>query len=111
MMANQIWVLTKITNNKTCYVANAFLQKASDKAFNFIFCRLQDQAQRQLKKGGKFEDLSAGDCRPSVLIERYDNCTRKRGWMLWMSSMSWNLLTSWMITETLKTKSSSQLSW
>lgn len=73
MMANQIWVLTKITNNKTCYVANAFLQKASDKAFNFIFCRLQDQAQRQLKKGGKFEDLSAGDCRPSVLIERYDN--------------------------------------
>ncbi|XP_029212917.2 uncharacterized protein LOC114976615 [Acropora millepora] len=35
--------------------------------------RLQDQAQRQLKKGGKFEDLSAGECRPSALIERYDN--------------------------------------
>ena len=38
-------------------------------------------------------------------------CTRRRGWMLWMNLMSWNLLTSWMITETLKTKSSSQLSW
>ncbi|KAL9984073.1 hypothetical protein ACROYT_G006329 [Oculina patagonica] len=35
--------------------------------------RLQDQAQRQLKKGGKFEDLSAGECRPSALVERYDN--------------------------------------
>lgn len=35
--------------------------------------RLQDQAQRQLKKGGKFEDLSTGECRPSVLVERYDN--------------------------------------
>lgn len=34
---------------------------------------MQDQAQRQLKKGGKFEDLSAGECRPSALIERYDN--------------------------------------
>ena len=73
MMANQIWVLTKITNNKTCYVARTSLQKASDKAFNLIFCRLQDQAQRQLKKGAKFEDLSAGDCRPSVLVDRYDN--------------------------------------
>ena len=29
--------------------------------------------QRQLKKGGKFEDLSAGECRPSALVERYDN--------------------------------------
>lgn len=35
--------------------------------------RLQDQAKRQLKKGGKFEDLSAGVCRPSLLVERYDN--------------------------------------
>lgn len=34
---------------------------------------MQDPAQRQLKKGGKFEDLSAGECRPSALIERYDN--------------------------------------
>ena len=32
-----------------------------------------DEAQRQLKKGGKFEDLSAGECRPSALAERYDN--------------------------------------
>ncbi|CAH3143204.1 unnamed protein product [Porites lobata] len=35
--------------------------------------RLQVQAQRQLKKGGKFEDLSAGECRPSALVERYEN--------------------------------------
>ncbi|XP_068745365.1 meiosis-specific nuclear structural protein 1-like [Montipora capricornis] len=35
--------------------------------------RLQEQAQRHLKKGGKFEDLSAGECRPSALIKRYDN--------------------------------------
>ena len=43
--------------------------------FNFPYTsfRLQDQAQRQLKKGGKFEDLSAGECRPSALVERYDN--------------------------------------
>lgn len=40
---------------------------------NYLHRRLQDQAQRQLKKGGKFEDLSAGECRPSALIERYDN--------------------------------------
>ena len=26
-----------------------------------------------MKKGGKFEDLSAGECRPSALVERYDN--------------------------------------
>ena len=39
----------------------------------YTSCRLQDQAQRQLKKGGKFEDLSAGECRPSALVERYDN--------------------------------------
>lgn len=66
-------MLTKITNDKTCYVPNTFLPMASDEAFNFISCRLQDQAQRQLKKGGKFEDLSAGDYRPSALVERYDN--------------------------------------
>lgn len=40
---------------------------------NYLHRRLQDQAQRQLRKGGKFEDLSAGECRPSALIERYDN--------------------------------------
>ena len=34
---------------------------------------LQDQVQRQLKKGGKFEDLSARECRPSALVKRYDN--------------------------------------
>ena len=34
---------------------------------------LQDQVQRQLKKGRKFEDLSARECRPSALVERYDN--------------------------------------
>lgn len=39
----------------------------------YTSCRLQDQAQRQLKKGGKFEDVSAGECRPSALVERYDN--------------------------------------
>lgn len=66
-------MLTKITNDKTCYVPDTFLPMASDEAFNFISCRLQDQAQRQLKKGGKFEDLSASDCRPSALVERYDN--------------------------------------
>ena len=38
-----------------------------------ILLRLQVQAQRQLKKGGKFEDLSAGECRPSTLVERYEN--------------------------------------
>ena len=38
-----------------------------------ILLRLQVQAQRQLKKGGKFEDLSAGECRPSALVERYEN--------------------------------------
>jgi len=27
------------------------------------------QAQRQLKKRGKFEGLSAGECRPSALVE------------------------------------------
>ena len=26
-----------------------------------------------MKKGGKFEDLSAGECRPCALAERYDN--------------------------------------
>ena len=26
-----------------------------------------------MKKGGKFEDLPAGECRPSALVERYDN--------------------------------------
>ena len=26
-----------------------------------------------MKKGGKFEDLSAGECRPSALVEHYDN--------------------------------------
>lgn len=40
---------------------------------SYTCCRLQEQAQRQLKKGGKFEDLSAGECRPSALVERYDN--------------------------------------
>ena len=40
---------------------------------SLIYCRLQEQAQRQLKKGGKFEDLSTGECRPSALIKRYDN--------------------------------------
>ena len=38
-----------------------------------FYLRLQGQAQRQFKKGGKFEDLSAGECRPSALVERYDN--------------------------------------
>ncbi|EDO36896.1 predicted protein [Nematostella vectensis] len=35
--------------------------------------RLADQAQRQLRKGGKFEDLSEADCRPTKLVEAYDN--------------------------------------
>ena len=26
-----------------------------------------------MKKGGKFEEPSAGECRPSALVERYDN--------------------------------------
>ena len=38
-----------------------------------FYLRLQGQAQRQFKKGGKFEDLSVGECRPSALVERYDN--------------------------------------
>ncbi|XP_032233020.2 uncharacterized protein LOC5508369 [Nematostella vectensis] len=35
--------------------------------------RLADQAQRQLRKGGKFEDLSEADYRPTKLVEAYDN--------------------------------------
>ncbi|XP_031562270.1 uncharacterized protein LOC116298064 [Actinia tenebrosa] len=35
--------------------------------------RLADQAQRQLRKGGKFDDLSEADCRPSTLTDSYDN--------------------------------------
>ena len=62
-----------MTNHKKCYVPDTFLPVDRQEKFNVISCRLQDQAQRQLKKGGKFEDLSAGDCRPSALVERYDN--------------------------------------
>lgn len=62
-----------MTNHKKCYVPDTFFPVARQEKFNFISCRLQDQAQRQLKKGGKFEDLSAGDSRPSSLVERYDN--------------------------------------
>ena len=41
--------------------------------------RLADQAERQLKKGGKFEDLSAGACRPTALIGQYaELCTQVR---------------------------------
>ena len=64
---------------ETCYVSNMFPTFSSRKTnfsksnFTFTSCRLQDQAQRQLKKGGKFEDVSAGECRPSALVERYDN--------------------------------------
>ena len=32
-----------------------------------------------MKKGGKFEDLSAGECRPSALVERYDNLYTQTG--------------------------------
>lgn len=75
MIANQIKeeCFFEMTNHKICYVPDTFLPVARQEKFNFISCRLQDQAQRQLKKGGKFEDLSAGDCRPSALVERYDN--------------------------------------
>ena len=51
---------------------------ACDKAFNFTSCRWQDQGQRQLKKGGKLEDLSSGVCRPPVLVKRYDNLYTQR---------------------------------
>ena len=41
--------------------------------------RLADQAQRQLKKGGKFEDLCEGESRPTALVEQYDDlCTQVR---------------------------------
>lgn len=53
----------KPENNSLTYIVN----------LSYTCCRLQEQAQRQLKKGGKFEDLSAGECRPSALVERYDN--------------------------------------
>lgn len=35
--------------------------------------RLSEQAQRQLSRGSKFEDLSLGDNRPTQLIRRYGN--------------------------------------
>ena len=35
--------------------------------------RLADQAARQLKKSGKFENLSEGECRPTAVVDRYDN--------------------------------------
>ena len=49
------------------------MEESQQEYLCLFYLRLQGQAQRQLKKGGKFEDLSAGECRPSALVERYDN--------------------------------------
>jgi len=38
-----------------------------------VHSRLADQAQRQLRKGGKYDDLSEIDSRPSTLVENYEN--------------------------------------
>lgn len=35
--------------------------------------RLSEQAQKQLERGSKFENLNLGDSRPSQLIRRYGN--------------------------------------
>ena len=49
------------------------MEESQQEYLCLFYLRLQGQAQRQFKKGGKFEDLSVGECRPSALVERYDN--------------------------------------
>ena len=36
-------------------------------------CRISEQAQRQLQKSSKFEDLNLGENRPTELCRRYGN--------------------------------------